>query len=95
MNILASIDKCLNTLSKDIVLGDTVFIELNKDSYEQLEGEVKDLLGNHVVLLEEKVEDFGKCKVLQFAQGYKVIIAVNKGKGPAESFYVAFKMKIV
>jgi|WetSurSiteA1Bulk_404760.scaffolds.fasta_scaffold49403_3 hypothetical protein len=95
MNILASIDKCLNTLTKDIVLGDTVFIELDKSNFEQLEGEIKDLLGNHITLLEEKVSDFGRCKILAFAQGYKVIIAINKSKGMAETFYVAFKMKTI
>jgi len=95
MNILASIDKCLNAVSKDVVLGDTVFIELDESNYKQLEGEIKDLLGNHVTLLEEKVSDFGRCKILAFAQGYKVIIAINKSKGMEETFYVAFKAKTI
>ena len=95
MNILASIDKCLNSLQRDIVLGDTVFVELDKEGYEQLEQEVRDLLGNHVTLVEERVADFGKCKVLQFAQGYKVIVAINKSKGMTDTFYVAFMMKTI
>jgi hypothetical protein len=95
MNILASIDKCLNSLQRDIVLGDTVFIELDKDNYEQLEREVADLLGGHVTLMEERVADFGRCKVLAFAQGYKVIVAINKKKGMTGTFYVAFMMKTI
>ncbi len=90
-----SIDKCLNSLSKDVVLENTVFIELDRENYEQLSLEVNNIVSGNITLVEEKVDDFGKCKVLSFAQGYKVLIALNKDKGKAEDFYVAFKMRII
>lgn len=94
MGILLTIDRCLNMIPSELIENKIVFIELDKDSYESVQKEVKEVMGSEIVLSEEKIADIGKCKVITFTHG-KAYVVENKNVSKQGDFYFAFKTKII
>lgn len=92
MEILKVLEGCLTSIPKELVEGDTFYVELDKESYKIFEVEVS-LKGDATISSKEKVTDFGKCTILNF-MGHKVIVSVNDKVGKLDTCYVAFKTKI-
>ena len=101
MGLLFSIDRCLNALPKDLLAENIVYIELDKDKYELLQTEITthyDLVSVPIApdlkFIEQKVEDFGKCSVFTY-NDYKIVVALGKGTKQTDTFYVAFRTKVL
>jgi dihydroneopterin aldolase len=94
MGILASIDRCVNQIPKDLVENKILYLELDKKNYELVQEEIEVVTGSDVKLIEQKVDDIGKSIVLNY-NDYKIVIIVNKDKEGLDTFYVAFKTKIL
>lgn len=94
MGILSSINRCLNSIPRDIIDENTIYIEVDRDSYDLLQTEIKDVTGAlDLRFIEQKVEQFGTCSVFAFNE-YKIVVALDRSKGASTNFYVAFKTKI-
>jgi len=95
MNILQTIDICLQKISPDIIDRKVLYIEVDRDSYEGLDEEYGKIAGNQDILFkEQKVADIGTCKVFNF-RDFKVIITQDKNRSRGDNFYVAFKTKVL
>jgi hypothetical protein len=97
MGVLSSIDRCLNTLPKDLLAEEVIYIELDKEKYDLLQTEITAYIGieNSLKFLEQKIEDFGTCSVLTY-NGYKIIVALDSRIGKKnDTFYVAFRTQLI
>jgi len=95
MGLLFSIDRCLNALPKDLLAENIVYIELDKDKYELLQTEITTYTNvPDLKFIEQKVEDFGKCSVFTY-NDYKIVVALSKGTKQTDTFYVAFRTKVL
>jgi len=95
MGLLLSIDRCLNALPKDLLAENIVYIELDKDKYELLQTEITTYTNvPDLKFIEQKVEDFGKCSVFTY-NDYKIVVALGKGTKQTDTFYVAFRTKVL
>ena len=95
MGVLLSIDRCLNTLPKDLLAENIIYIELDKEKYELLQTEITTYTNvPDLKFIEQKVEDFGKCSVFTY-NGYKIIVALGKSTKQTDTFYVAFRTKVI
>lgn len=78
MNILGTIDRCLNVLPKSIIESEIVYVELDKDSYEIIQEELAiatKVPGGITLENERYADDIGKCLVIKIGE-YKVIVAL-------------------
>lgn len=95
MTILQTVDRCLNMIPKELINDKILYVEVDGESYEGLDGEFSKLTSSpDVLFVEQKIADIGKCKVFTFGE-YKVIITSDKKKTRSSSFYVAFKTKVL
>lgn len=96
MNILGTIDRCISMIPKELIEGNILYAELDKESYALIQEEVKSIekVDGGITLSEDRFVDFGKSLVIKFMD-YKVIVVLNKDKPKADNFYLAFKTKII
>ena len=76
-------------ISPEIIEGRTFYVELDKEGYDEIDKDV------NLLIQEQKVPDIGPCKVFVGPNGYKVIAVLNKDKAGGDSFYIAFRTKIL
>jgi hypothetical protein len=96
MGLLMNIYRCLTTIPKDLIDESTIYMELDGENYDLLQGEINTVTGTtDLKFIEEKIQDFGKCLVFTYID-YKVVVALDKKKKVSTgNFYVAFKTKIL
>jgi len=97
MNILGSIDRCLNIIPKIIIENSVVYVELDNDNYDIIQGElaIATKVPGGITLENEKfAEDIGKCMIVKMGD-FRVIVTLNKNKSKQDNFYVAFKTRII
>jgi hypothetical protein len=97
MGILLNINRCINSIPNDIIDDKTIYIEVDKKSYDLLQEEITTVTGaTDLKFVEQLVEDMGTCSVFSF-NGYTVIVALDSRikKEDPTNFYVAFKTKII
>ena len=90
MSILKTLENLIGLMPLELVKDGIFYIELDKKNYDSIDDEIDATY----VIQEAKVPDIGKGKVLVF-MGYKFIFVINKDKIGTESFYIAFKTKIL
>lgn len=96
MNILATIDRCMNMIPKELIDSNIIYIELDKENYSGIKEEVENLIkiDGGITLTDERRADIGKALVVSMS-GYKIVIALNENKPKGEDFYLAFKTRIL
>lgn len=98
MNILGTIDHCINMIPKELVEGDILYVELDKTSYDMILNEVENLskVNGGITLKEERYFDVSKDKAIVIGlNGYKIVVVLNKNKQEGVDFYISFKTKII
>ena len=72
MGVLASINGCLNSIPKDIIDESTIYIEVDKETYDLMQQELTYTLAAESIkvedlkFIEQMVQDFGKCLVFMY-----------------------------
>ena len=96
MNILGTIDRCINMIPKELVEGEILYVELDQKSYGMILGEVENLskVSEGITLKEERYADIGKATVIKLGD-YKIVVVLNKNKQEGVDFYISFKTKII
>ena len=87
MNILGTIDRCINMIPKELVEGDILYVELDKTSYDTILNEVENLskVNGGITLKEERYSDVSKDKAIVIGlSGYKIVVVLNKNKQEGE-----------
>lgn len=98
MNILGTIDRCINMIPQDLIEGNILYVELDKQSYDMILGEVDALskVNNDITIKEERYADVSREKAFVIGMdGYKIVVVLNKGKEVGVDFYISFKTKII
>ena len=96
MNILGTLDRCINMIPKELIENEVIYIELDQGSYKLILEEVDNLskVNGSITIKEERVTDIGKAFVIGLG-GYKIVVALDKNKVESSDFYFAFKTKII
>ena len=86
----------MNNIPEELVQDGIFYVEVDEESYKSIEVDASINYPSGTIKLEpEKVKDIGKATVLQF-NNHKIIIVSNKDtKQSLNSFYLAFKTKII
>lgn len=98
MNILGTIDRCINMIPKELIEGEIFYVELDQKSYNMILEEVENLskVNEGITLKEERYADVSKEKALVIKLGdYKIVVVLNKNKQEGVDFYISFKTKII
>lgn len=104
MGILGTIVRCLGSIQTDLISDNILYIELDKTNFDKLKSEIDNQVSYQLSLLEDAqpefkfekqhVPDMGKCEVLM-CMGRKFVFVVNEKLDRADTFYLAFKTKII
>ena len=95
MGILLSIDKCIHAIPPDIIDENTIYIEVDVESYDVLQSEITNITGApDLKFIEQRIEQIGTCSVFTF-NGFTIVVALDRKKKTGTNFYVAFKTKIL
>lgn len=98
MGILGTIDRCIHSVQSGLIEGNIVYIELDKDTYDTFLKEVDEKVNAMAEIstteFKKQVADIGVCTVLSY-MGYKIVVSVNKDKNKMDTFYFAFKTKVI
>lgn len=80
----------------------TLYVELDKNNYSKLQEECEDKISfqlneglpTQYSLTSEKVPDIGKSVVLT-TMGFRIVCVLNEAKIRPDTFYIAFRTKII
>lgn len=85
-------------IPKELIEGDAIFVELDRESYNKVLMEVEELMkvSDKVSISEGSYPDISNVKTpIITLHEHKIVVVLNKDKYHGDNFYVAFKTKIL